>query len=97
MHKESIQLEVVNPRGVVAPPPIIAPAPRLEKLSGKVIGLYSNSKPGMDNFYTAIAQILQKKYPAVTTTVLKGGFEIRDEDVPGWLSQIDTFVYAVGD
>lgn len=97
MNKESINLELVNPRGEVEPPPIISPAPRVGALSGKVIGLYSNSKPGMDNFYTAVEQILHRKYPTVKTIVLKGGFEIRDEDVQSWMPKIDTFIYAVGD
>ena len=97
MNKESIILELVNPRGEIEPPPIYSPSPRVDNLSGKTIGLYSNSKPGMDNFYSAIEQIVKRKYPTVKTTVLKGGFEIRDEDVQDWLAKIDTFIYAVGD
>jgi hypothetical protein len=97
MSQASVQLTLVNPRGEIAPPPTYTPTPRLAGLAGMTIGLYSNSKPGMDNFYTALAQVIQRQYPSARTVVLRGGFEIRDEDVKSWLPQIDTFIYAVGD
>jgi hypothetical protein len=97
MNKESIKLEIVNPRGEVEPPPTFITSPRVDKLAGKVIGLYSNSKPGMDNFYKAIEQQIKRRYPDTEIMVLRGGFEIRDEDVKSWLPKIDTFIYAVGD
>jgi hypothetical protein len=97
MAKEQIELELLNPRGEIEPPPILAPNPRIKDLAGKKIGLYSNSKPGMENFYAAIDQLLQKRYSTVTTFMLKGSFEIRDEEAKEFASQIDAFIYAVGD
>ena len=92
-----VQLEVLTPRGEIEPPRDHIPAPRVPDLAGKRIGLYSNGKQGMDNFYTVIGALLTKKYPTSTITKLTGAFEIRDDDAKAWLPEIDTFIYAVGD
>ena len=97
MNKETVQLELLNPRGEIEAPPTFAPTSRVMVLDGKRIGLYSNSKPGMDNFYTVFEELLKNKYPTATTTLLKGAFEIRDEEAATWASEVDTFVYGVGD
>ena len=94
---ERIKLEVLNPRGVIEAKKTFTPTPRVKDLAGKRVGLYWNSKHGMDNFYTVLAELLKKKYPTATTTLLKGAFLIREEDAQAWVSQIDTFVYGVGD
>ena len=41
-------------------------------LAGKKVGLYWNGKPGVDNFYTAFEELLKKKFPTATTTLLRG-------------------------
>ncbi len=92
-----VSLEVLNPRGAIEAKPVFAPNPRLKDLAGKRIGLYWNNKPGMDNFYTVFAELLKKRYPTASTTVLRGAFLIREDDARAWLPQIDTFVYGVGD
>ena len=97
MSKEAVTLELLNPRGEIEPPPIYTPAPRVADLEGKKIGLYSNGKPGVDNFYTVIEELIKQKYPTATTTRLVGAFEIRDDEAESWASEIDTFIYAVGD
>jgi len=97
MRKKSVELTVLNPRGMVEAKSAFAPNPRVKDLAGKRVGLYSNGKPGMDNFYTVFEELLKKKYPTVTVKVLTGSFEITDKDAKDWSPQIDTFVYAVGD
>ncbi len=97
MSKEPITLELLNPRGEIEPPPVFAPAPRVADLAGKKIGLYSNGKQGVDNLYTVIEELLKQKYPDVKTTRLTGAFEIRDDEASAWASEVDTFIYAVGD
>ena len=92
-----IELEVLNPRGDIEPPPSYIPAPRVSDLAGRRIGLYSNGKQGMDNFYAVIGELLEKRYPTARITKLTGAFEIRDEDARTWGPEIDTFIYAVGD
>ena len=94
---EKLNLEVLNPRGVIEAKKAYAPSPRVKDLAGKRVGLYWNSKHGMDNFYTAFAEMLKKRYPTATTDLLKGAFLIREEDIQDWVNKIDTFVYGVGD
>jgi hypothetical protein len=97
MNEKIVKLELLNPRGVIESQPAFAPAPRVTGLAGKRVGLYWNNKPGLDNFYTVFEELLKEKYPTATTTLLRGAFEIRDEDADAWVKEIDTFVYGVGD
>ena len=92
-----VAIEVLNPRGVIESSPTYAPAPRVDDLSGKTVGLYSNGKDGMDNFYTVFTELLKNKYPTVKTIYLSGDYLINDKNANEWGSQIDTFVYGVGD
>ncbi len=94
---EKITLELMNPRGKIEATPATSPSPRLDSLDGKTIGLYSNSKPGMDNFYTAFEEMLKEKHPSVKTVTMSGAFLIRDEDAEALAKQVDAFVYGVGD
>jgi hypothetical protein len=94
---EKVKLEVLNPRGIIEAKKSFAPSPRVKDLAGNRVGLYWNRKQGMDNFYTVFAELLKKRYPTATTTMLQGAFLIREEDAQAWQDQIDTFVYGVGD
>ena len=87
----------MNPRGKIEVTPATSLSPRLESLDGKTIGLYSNGKPGMDNFYAVFEEILKEKYPSVKTVKSSGAFLIRDEDAEALAKQADAFVYGVGD
>ena len=93
----SVSLELLNPRGEIEPPPLFTPSPRLSSLEGKKIGMYSNGKQGVDHFFTAIEELLKQRYPDITTKRLTGAFEIRDEEVEDFISDIDAFIYAIGD
>lgn len=97
MSKEKVELELLNPRGEIELARAFSPAPRVTDLAGKRVGLYWNSKPGLDNFYTVFEELLKKRYPTATTVLLKGAFEITNKDAKDWAPQIDTFVYGVGD
>jgi hypothetical protein len=97
MNQEKIELRVLNPRGEIAAKVASSPSPRITDLSGKKIGLYSNMKPGMDNFYTVFEEILKKKYPEATALKVSGAFLIRDEDAEVMAKDADAFVYGVGD
>lgn len=92
-----VELEVLNPRGKIEAVPASSPSPRLAGLDGKTIGLYSNSKPGMDNFYTVFEELLKQKYPAVKVKSMRGAFLIRDDDAKTLGDEVDAFVYGVGD
>lgn len=97
MDKPTVSLELLNPRGEIEVPPVYTPSARVSDLAGKTIGLYSNGKPGMDNFYTAIEDLIKARYPDITVNRLTGAFEIRDNDAEDFASGIDAFIYAVGD
>jgi hypothetical protein len=92
-----VELEVLNPRGKIEAVPDSSPSPRLTSLEGKTIGLYSNSKPGMDNFYTVFEELLKKKYPTVKVKTMRGAFLIRDDDAKMLADEVDAFIYGVGD
>ena len=62
---EKVEFEVLNPRGKIDTVTVSSPQPRITDLDDKIIGLYSNSKPGMDNFFTVFEELLKKKYPDV--------------------------------
>ena len=97
MNNHTVSMELLNPRGEIEVPPVYNPSARLSSLAGKTLGLYSNGKPGMDNFYTAIEELLKGKYPDIKIKRLTGAFEIRDSDAGEFSSEIDAFIYAVGD
>lgn len=94
---DGVTLELLNPRGKIKTTPASSPSPRLTDLNGKTIGLYSNSKPGMDNFYTVFEELLKEKYPTIKTVTMRGAFLIRDDDAEALAKQADAFVYGVGD
>src|SRR3972149_641424 len=94
---ENVSLEVLNPRGMTEEKPAFSPSPRVKELAGKTVGLYSNGKPGMDNFYAVMDELLKAKYPSIKIVNMTNGFEIRDKEAAEFSKQVDTFVYAVGD
>ena len=91
------ELEVLNPRGKIEAVPASSPSPRITGINGKTIGLYSNSKPGMDNFYTVFEELFKNKYPSVKVKTMRGAFLIRDDDANKLADEVDAFVYGVGD
>ena len=97
MNQEKIELRVLNPRGLIEAKSASSPSLRITDLSGKKIGLYSNMKEGMDDFYIVFEELLKKKYPGVTTIKVSGAFLIRDEDAEAIAKEADAFVYGVGD
>ena len=97
MDQEKIELKVLNPRGEIAGKTALAPGKRLTTLAGKKIGLYSNMKQGMDNFYTVFEELLKEKYPDTGVMKVSGAFLVRDEDAEAMAKEADAFVYGVGD
>jgi hypothetical protein len=97
MSQHIVSLQLMNPRGEIEVPPTYIPSPRLSALEGKKIGMYSNGKQGVDHFFTAIEELLKQRYLDITTKRLTGAFEIRDEEVDDFVSDIDAFIYAIGD
>jgi hypothetical protein len=92
-----VEFQVLNPRGKIEAIPVSSPQPRVTDLNGKTVGLYSNSKPGMDNLYTVFEELLKQKYPDIKVKNMAGAFLIRDEDADALAKEIDAFIYGVGD
>ena len=68
MSKETVELELLNPRGEIEPPPVYVPAPRVVDLAGKKIALIHNFKAGADTFLEAVQELLTARYPTATFT-----------------------------
>ena len=94
---QTIALDVMNPRGEIAPPLTIPPAPRLTDLAGKTIGLYWNGKAGADNLLDVIEVLLREKFPAARVLRYEGPLDIGESLAADLSEQVDTFVYGVGD
>jgi hypothetical protein len=92
-----VEIDVLNPRGVIESSPVYAPVRRVDNLAGKIVGLYSNGKDGVERFYKVFTELLKNKYPTAKTIYLSGDYLINDKDANEWVSQIDTFIYGVGD
>jgi hypothetical protein len=94
---EAVTLEVLNPRGEIPPPPVLAPTPRVTDFAGKRIGIYWNQKQGGDNFWSVIEGLLKEKFPTVKILHYKGEFDLGDKLAATMAQEVDTFIYGVGD
>lgn len=63
--KNSVNLEVLNPRGVVSEIKELAMATRTETLDGKVVGLFWSGKPGGDILLARTGELLQERFKGV--------------------------------
>ncbi len=100
MNEKTVELTLLNPRGVIEPPPIFAPAPRVTDLAGKKIALIHNMKQGANTFLDAVEELLKVKYPTATllrqftTTInLAKEPEFYDEVAKA----CDAFIFGSGD
>lgn len=100
MNNKTVELKLLNPRGVIEPPPIFAPAPRVTDLAGKKIALIHNQKAGANTFLDAVEELLKVKYPTATflrqftTTInLAKEPEFYDEVAKA----CDAFIFGSGD
>ena len=98
---DRITLEVMNPMGVIEPPPTLGISQRVPDLAGKKIALMHNNKPGATNLLDALQKLLSKKYP--TATFVRG-YETspvmppKDPDMyKKAAAACDTFIFAMGD
>jgi hypothetical protein len=93
-----VTLEVLNPRGVIEPPPTLGlSAPRVTDLAGKKIGLYWNGKVGTDVFFDRVEQLLKAKYSTCTILRYSGAFDLGDALAAKMAKECDTWIYGVGD
>ncbi|MFC1986889.1 hypothetical protein ACFLWC_07910 [Chloroflexota bacterium] len=60
----AVTIEVMNPVAEVRPDAIL-PAPRLDDLKGKKIALWWNNKPKGEIALTAVAEVLENRFPGL--------------------------------
>ena len=100
MSKDSVILELLDPRGEIEKIRKYAPAPRLANLEGKKIALIHNQKSGASTFLDAVEELLKAKYPKATflrqfTTSINLAMEpaLYDEVA----KTADAFIFGSGD
>ena len=93
----AVTFRVLNPRGEIEPPPILAPTPRVAELAGKKIGLYWNGKGGTYVFFDTVEELLKEKFPTVTVLRYTGAFDPGDKLAAQIAKECDTFINGVGD
>ena len=92
-----VTLEVLNPRGEIALPPVSAPSARISDLAGKKIALYWNEKPGGIHFWNGIEKLLKEKLPGTAVLRYSGAFDLGEEFAVKIAAETDAFFYGVGD
>ncbi len=95
--RNAVTLEVMNPRGIIPPPPFNAPSPRVKELAGKRIGIYWIGKAGGDNFWDGVEELLKAKYPNAEIKRYKGAFDLGEKMAAQVAKEVDTLFYGVGD
>ncbi len=97
----TVQLEAMNPRGEIPPPPTLGITARVSDLSSKKIVLIDNGKFGANNFLHALADMLKEKYPKATVVMYPKPTAQTITNVPNWYPTVrpqgDLFVFGVGD
>ena len=92
-----VELEVLDPRGEIPPPPFNAPSDRVSNLDGKTVGIYWIGKAGGNNFWDGVEKLLNERYPNTKTVRYQGPFDLGDERAAQIAAEVDTVLYGVGD
>ena len=94
-----VELELLNPMGVIDPPKTLGITPRVATLDGKKIALIHNNKPGAKTFLDAVEELLKAKYPAATFARFDTNINLADkpEKYQAMADSCDTFVLGSGD
>jgi len=101
VQQAQIQLEVMNPRGEIPPPPTLGINPRVPELSARKIVLIDNGKYGANNFLEALAEMLKENYPNATIVMYPKPAAQTITNLPKWYPTVqqqgDLFIFGVGD
>jgi len=93
-----VTLEVLNPRGEVEPPAVVAPTARLDTLQGKKVALFWNGKGVGNVFWDAMEGILEEQIPNINIVRYEGPFEIGDAMAEQMVTDgVDAVMYGFGD
>jgi hypothetical protein len=91
---ETVSLKCLNPQGVFEVEEPAVPAPRVDSLEGKTIGVFWDGKAGGDNFCIAVEELLNKRFPTAKTIRL-GLSDV--ESAEKAKEEVDTFICAIAD
>jgi hypothetical protein len=93
--KKKISLICLNPRAEIAVPKKIMglTVPRVADLKGKRIGLVWCEKKGGENYFDAVQELLEKRFPTAKIFRMNWAAGIEKKI----LKEVDTFIYGVGD
>ncbi len=99
MSAGGVELELLNPKGVIDPPPMLGISPRAASLDGKRIGLIHNNKPGAKTFLDAIEELLKAKYPGAKFARFDTTINLADkpEKYAQMANACDAFILGSGD
>jgi hypothetical protein len=94
-----VELELLNPKGVVDPPPMLGISPRVATLDGKKIAMIHNNKPGAKTFLEAVEELLKAKYPTATFEHFDTNINLADkpEKYEAMAKACDAFILGSGD
>jgi hypothetical protein len=94
-----IELELLNPLGVIDPPPMLRINPRLKTLEGKRLAMIHNNKAGAKEFLIAVEELLKAKYPSTSFTHFDTNINLADtpEKYAEMADSCDAFILGSGD
>ena len=94
-----VELELLNPKGVIDHPPMLGISPRVAALDGKKIAMIHNNKPGAKTFLDAVEELLKAKYPTMTFAHFSTNINLADkpERYAEMAKSCDAFILGSGD
>ena len=96
---EMVELEVLSPKGVIDPPPMLGINTRPKALEGKKLAMIHNNKAGAKEFLIAVEELLKAKYPTTTFTHFDTNINLADtpEKYAEMANSCDAFILGSGD
>ena len=94
-----IELELLNPLGVIDPPKMLGINSRLETLEGKTLAMIHNNKAGAKEFLIAVEELLKARFPSLTFTHFDTTINLADapEKYAEMAKSCDAFILGSGD
>ncbi len=95
-----VKLEILDPRGEIAPPPLTPISPRLQTLAGKKIGILNNTKGGADAFQPYLEKALKNLVPTVEFrkfVIPYNGYPEKESDLKKLVAWSDGVIGILGD
>jgi hypothetical protein len=94
-----VELNLLNPKGVIDSPPMLGISPRVSNLDGKRIAMIHNNKPGAKTFLNAVEELLKARYPNTTFVHFDTNINLADkpEKYAEMANACDAFILGSGD